>query len=491
MTRAPGILLALLASIMTTEAASATHQNQKMVTVVHLHTALVDGASTPVDLARAARAAGVDALLITDHLLERVSYAPWPIGSVMGVALSRPSILRDGVARHFEALRRAEAAVPGLVIVPGAEVTPYARWSGSLLSRSLTLHGWHRHALITGIDDPGRLARLPVVGNRAGGVYALGSLAYAIPVAILVWAGFRIARPGIREVRLAAFRIRRRRIPWVGLAAGGAALAGLVAGFPFRVERFSPVGSDPGVEPFRVFTRAVRDAGGVMIWAHPEAGSVEEMRGVQVRTEPYPDLVRATEAPIFAALPEGTERLLPAGGIWDQALRDYLTGRRPHPLFALAELDDHRAAGVIDFRLLQTIFLVRERSRDGILEALRAGRFYGRWTPRDARPLDLETWSVTRPARDGRAEAVAISGETLAASGQVLVRYDVSGGGPPVEVRLVRDGTPVWHRRLTPPFSESVWAEVRDATSLRLDVEGPYPYRLIANPIFVVPEAAG
>jgi hypothetical protein len=461
-----------------------------MVAVVHLHTALADGASSPVDLARAARAAGVDALIVTDHLLERVSYAPWPIGNVLGVALSRPSVLRDGIERYHRALREAETAVPGLVIVPGVEATPYARFRGSVLAGDLTLQGWHRHALVVGIDDPRRLARLPATGNRAGGVFGAWSLVFAAPLAVLAWAIARLLRPRVREIRLAAFRLRRRSVSWTALAAAAAAALCLWAGFPYRVERFSPVGPDAGFEPYRHFARAVAGAGGLMIWAHPEASTTETVRGVRVETAPYPDLVAETGAPLFAALPEGTERLLPPGGVWDRALDAYLRGRRPGPLFALAELDEHAAAADIDFRLLQTVFLVREKSRAGILEALRAGRFYGRWTPRGAEPLRLETWSVERPARAGREAAAAASGGTLAASGPVLIRFAVAGGGPPVDLRIVSGGTPVWTTRGAPPLAASVWAVVEEPTSFRIDVEGPYPYRLVGNPIFVVPREA-
>ena len=90
--------------------------------------------------------------MLTDHLLQRVRYAPWPLGNVMGVAVSRPSVLSHGVARYLTALARAEGEAPGTLVLPGVETSPYSRFGGSPLAGSLELQGWHRHLLVLGID---------------------------------------------------------------------------------------------------------------------------------------------------------------------------------------------------------------------------------------------------------------------------------------------------------------------------------------------------
>jgi hypothetical protein len=451
-----------------------------MVAVVHLHTRLVDGASEPGELARAARDAGVDALIVTDHLLERIAYAPWPVGGVLGVPVSRPSVLRHGARRYLEALARAEREAPGLVVLPGVEATPYARFRGSYLAGSLELFGWHRHLLVIGLEDPAALTALPVAGNAAGGGFGLRSLGFLLPALAVAWAARRVARPRYREARLSGFVIRRPRRPVLEILVGGASLLILGAGFPYRLERFSPVGGDPGDAPFEVLVDRVRSLGGVTVWAHPEAQAEKEMLGVRALTLPYPDLIARTGADAFGALPEGVKRLLPPGGLWDDALRDYLLGRRARPPRALAELDEHGDAAVIDFRLLQTVFLVRERSRAGLLESLRAGRFYGRWTPAGKPPLRLAGWGVSG------AGAEAGASETLSAAGPVGVRLRIEGGdGREVTARLVRDGAVIWTRRAAPPFEAQVPDDPPRPGFYRLDVEGAYPYRLISNPVFL------
>jgi hypothetical protein len=457
-----------------------------MVAVIHLHTTFSDGRAAPLDLARAARAGGVDALVVTDHFLERVAYAPWPVGNVLGVAVSRPSVASHGIGRYFAALAEAESRTPGIVLVPGLEVTPYARWSGSLLRGTLELQNWHRHALVIGIDDPAVAARLPVAGNRRGGIYGAWSLLFAVPAAAAGWSAARLLRPAYRERRLRSFRLRQRRVPVIEALVGAASLLVLMAGFPYRVERFSPVGADPGDAPLRRFVDSARDSGGTVIWAHPEAEALKEARGVRLRTFRYAEVVRRTEAPAFAALPEGVVALLPPGGVWDRTLSDFLEGKRRSAPFALAEVDEHRDADEIGFGQLQTVFLVRERSRAGLLEALGSGRLYGRWTPEKKEPLRLTAWSLSAEGPAGGRRPVAIAGESIAARGAVAIRLAVAGGGgDAVTARLIRRGEVIWSARGVPPLDFTIADEATHPTYYRLDVEGPYPHRLIANPIFV------
>jgi hypothetical protein len=468
------------------DAPEAARDLREMVAVIHLHTSLSDGSATPLDLARAARAAGVDALVVTDHFLERVAYAPWPVGNVLGVAASRPSVVSRGIRRYFSSLSEAERLTGGIVLVPGLEVTPYARWTGSFLRGTLELQGWHRHALVIGIEDPALVARLPVAGNRRGGIYGAWSLLFAVPGAALLWSAARLARPAYRERRVGAYRLRQRRLPAIEALVGAAALLILVVGFPYRVERFSPVSADPGDAPLRLFVDSARDSGGVVIWAHPEAEALKESRGIRLRTTRYPEAVRSTEAQAFAALPEGVVHLLPPGGVWDRTLIDFLEKKRRTAPFAVAEVDEHRVAADIDFGQLQTVFLVRDRSRAGLMEALGAGRFYGRWTPERRDPLRLAEWSLAAAEPVGGDRAVAGAGESLVARGEVAIRLVVvGGGGDAVEARLIRRGEVIWSARGVPPLAYTIADRAIPPTYYRLDVQGPYPRRLIANPIFV------
>src|SRR6185295_20181877 len=113
----------------------------------------------------------------------------------------------------------------------------------------------------------------------------------------------------------------------------------------------------------------------------------------------------------------------PPGGLWDQALAAHREGRRRTAPFALAELDEHRAASEIDLRILQTVLWVRERTHAGVVEALRSGRMYARWTPQDRPPLRLVTWEVTAPGGPPVSSGGSLPGGTPRS-----LRVAVSGG---------------------------------------------------------------
>jgi hypothetical protein len=454
--------------------------HQDVVSVIHLHSDRSGGRCSPLEIARAARAAGIDAVFTADHYLASVSYAPWPIGNVLGLSISRPSVMGLGVERYLEDLAHAEREVGGLRLVPGLEVAPYARWIGSVLRGTLQLRGWHRHMLVLGIEEADDLARLPVSGNLAGGVYSAWSLAYLLPAAVLVWSAVRLL-PSLAAGPVAD----RRRLGAGGIAfaflPGMMSLGLLVAGFPYRVERFSPLGPNPGVVPFQHLVDHIHHLGGMTLLAHPEA-RLDRMEAFDVRllTEPHPELVRLTTVDGFAALPAGVESILPPGGVWDAALADFLAGSRPNAPWAMAENDDHGPAAKIDFNLLQTVLWVTDRSHTGLLEALRKGRHYARWTPHGKTPLRLRRWQIES------AGAAAVSGETLRARAPVSIHLQLEGGdGQPVTARLVRSGAVIWSRRATPPLEVAIDDDPSVPSFYRLDVEGAYPYRLISNPIFV------
>jgi len=147
---------------------------EEMVTVIHLHSSPSGGRGDPDSI---------------------------------GFAVSRPSVMGMGTDQYIEELGTVEREAADLLLVPGLEVAPYAHWVGSLLRGDLELRGWHRHLLLLGIEDTATLERLPVSGNRRGGVYDRWSFAYFIPAAILVLSVMGLTRA-----------CRDQRSGWIGPA---------------------------------------------------------------------------------------------------------------------------------------------------------------------------------------------------------------------------------------------------------------------------------
>ena len=152
-------------------------------------------------------------------------------------------------------------------------------------------------------------------------------------------------------------------------------------------------------------------------------------------------------------------------------------------MWALGESAFHDFAGGKAIGPIQTVFLVRERSPRGVLDALRAGRMYALQRTRDA-SLELTEFGVSG------AGTSAVSGETArVAPGtplELTIAVDSPGGGrQDLRVALVRNGVVLGGWLGSTPY-RLVHREVFDGAPLvfRLEVRGQGP-RLVSNPIFV------
>ncbi|MFI1362963.1 CehA/McbA family metallohydrolase [Streptomyces griseochromogenes] len=224
---------------------------------------------------------------------------------------------------------------------------------------------------------------------------------------------------------------------------------------------------------FGHFARRIREAGGLVVPAHPYADCVGcawkfgfgQADAVEVWNGPYtPDDEVALAA-------------------WDARLVASVTENREW-LPAMGNSDAHRDPDVIG--LPQTVVLADDLSRAAIQEGIRAGRSY----LAESRYVSL---AFTASCEDGRRAGI---GERLAVSDDtsVSVRLEVSGA-PRCSVRLVTDqgvlltggplpvsGQGVVEWRTTPAYAAYVRAEVRHETAL-----GPVPGVMAAltNPVFL------
>ncbi|UFQ16275.1 MULTISPECIES: CehA/McbA family metallohydrolase [Streptomyces] len=243
------------------------------------------------------------------------------------------------------------------------------------------------------------------------------------------------------------------------------------------------LGTDPGTfvdwryrardNRFGRYARKIRDAGGLVVPAHPHATCVGcnwkfgfgEADAVEVWNGPY--------------TPDDEVSLAD----WDSMLVASVRGGKPW-IPALGNSDAHRDPDRIGGP--QTVVLADDLTRDAILEGLRRGRSYV------AESKEVE---LSFSAAGGRARHAGI-GERLPVDHDtpVTVRLDVKGA-PGCTVRIITDqgvlhttpplpasgtGTVEW--RTTPSYAAYVRAELRHpAPTPPL----PGPLRAFTNPIFL------
>lgn len=455
--------------------------------VVHLHSDLSTGRYTIEELAEMAEREGIGALLLSENYLNRVEYGLPPFRALTRVRQDSPSV-HDRLGDYLERVSQARAARPGVLLLPGVEVMPHYQWSGSPLTLELLVSNTQKNLLVWGITDRATLAALPVIGNGDGGEYSLQSLLDALPILLLAPGVvlLLVKRRRRQRVGAAVMVVRERR--WIGgLACCAIAVLALVRGWPFTNAAFSAY-ADHGVAPHQAVIDFVERHGGVAVWSFPEARDLgtESVGPVRVTwsTEPYPDdLLRTSRYTAFGAVYEDTTRVERPGGAWDRMLQQYAAGERSRPAWGLGESGFHDSNAGKRLARVQTVFLVRERSEAGVLDAFRQGRLYARHRSSQT-ALALSDFVLS--GGEGR----AVSGETirppLGALLSLSVGVDAEGtAAADLKVVLLKNGEVADAWTGGTPF-RATYRETWDGRPavFRLEARGGAG-RLLSSPIFV------
>ena len=170
---------------------------------------------------------------------------------------------------------------------------------------------------------------------------------------------------------------------------------------------------------------------------------------------------------------------------WDQVLLDYCSGARSRPVWAIAGADFHDEKKGVDLDTFQTIFLVKRKRHEEVLQALKQGRVYAVRKSAVMR-LCLEHFQI----KDQSAGKPAIMGQEMSTTGIPVIagRCCASDGGRhAVTVSVIRGGKPAWSFEGRTPLDfqlldEDPWT---GKSFYRLDVKDQAGGHLLSNPVFV------
>ncbi|RME84850.1 MAG: hypothetical protein D6771_03965, partial [Zetaproteobacteria bacterium] len=309
-----------------------------------------------------------EAIAFTEHDRQAIRFYLAPF-RWLGLSYELPSLATTGVEAFFEDLARARRDHPEMVLLAGVEATPGYRWVWRP-PWHWELHGAERHLIALGAERPEQVRRLPS--------FTLAGVRTAKNFSIAAWAA-------LVALLLAFAAWRRRAWPaWLALVVAAAVAAGFV-----RAKAIA--------DPEEAFIRAARSEGLFVAWAHPgtHSGVRPGPLGVQLITPPYTERVFTKPADGFAALYGDTDTLTEPGGAWDRWMLEWARGARP-PVWAIAAGDFHREgeAGENLGNFPMDLW-VRERSPQGVMDALFHGRAVAWGLPKDrdlaVRTLFLET----------------------------------------------------------------------------------------------------
>jgi len=291
---------------------------------------------------------------------------------------------------------------------------------------------------------------------------------------------------------LGLFMMKRKKIiRYFGVILFVLSLLLLLNNHPFRSSPYSPYKGYQGISPYQLLIDYINSRGGMAFWNHPETQSGQGKLGPIYReTRPFPQvLTESKNYTGFAALYGDRMTVTEPGNIWDKVLREYCSGEREKPVWGISTADFHKEGGAGEkLGNFPTIFLVKNKTKKDILDALKKGRMYACRGDADSPRLVLEEFSVSDPETSQK----AVLGEEISSKGypriNILISATGSEKGDQITARLIRSGNLLKVFTGKTPLKIDYQDESinpGEKIYYRLDVKDKKMRKLVSNPIFV------
>ncbi|HOX27695.1 MAG TPA: hypothetical protein PLQ76_00930 [bacterium] len=476
----------------------------------HVHTNASGGRYTLEEISSLAHDAGLRAVIVTDKADTRWTYGIAPFRGLARVTVERKSIKLTEYAEYRARFEKVGRERPDVLLIPGAEVSPFYRWEGRLADGKLRMLEWDRDMLVVGLKKDSDWKHLPIIGNEGAGKFGFsGSFHLFICAALCAGAFVVFAKKRKKSFKVGLWRKQKFSYdvhPYRPLSVVLFLLAVTLASlwYPFKRFPFDPYGHKYGLAPYQRMIDYVNDRGGISAWGHPHAdmnrkfegrnflpGPLAGIPGLPSHLEifadgaPYFDAVEGTEG--FTAAPCPTESCSGEGcpcREWDGMLSEFTAGKRKSPPWNVGEIDFYGILpGKIDDFI--TVFFAKSNTEDAILDSFKHGRMY---SVRNDRGYTLRLKEFNVRSGDGIAE----SGETIkTSSGGTTVRAVVGSipEGMRVKAVLYRNGEIVGRYAGRSPLSiryEDANPKKAGMSYYRLEARAAWRVLLISNPIFVI-----
>lgn len=410
--------------------------NQEASVVLHVHSAVSSGNPGLQEIARIAKQKKIDAVMMTDLLCERYSYGLAPFQNILKKTVSRKSVWDKGVPAYLSEIQNTDKTVPGVLMMEGVVATPFYYWTGNIWPGPLMLNDRGKDFLVFGLHSASEYENIPVLQSGKS--------------------------------------------------------------------RFDAYHGSKGMAPYQDVIDYVRKKNGFIVWSHPSAE--ERMviklpfnREVVLVSKEYSREVKETEgydavgvysvelAQVIGA-PEDRSSASP-GGVWDEVLSQYVSGRRKEPVWAVGECDYNGFAKEnTELAAILNQVIVPEKTKENIFESLRKGKNYIIIKDRmGAQAMVLNEFSVSDPLTSQSASM----GETVIVSAVPKIRFQISfsdQSNTPYHILLIRNGKMIEMEDLSGSgVFEYTDTELPqgDSAYYRIIAYSDGSARLLTNPIFV------
>lgn len=137
--------------------------------IIHVHSHISSGSYSIKTLSAMAQKKDISVMIITDHFLLRWEYGLFPLRNVIKRVVRKKDICSYDIKSYLEEVRSVNKLYPNMVIIAGAEVSPFYYWTGSFFRGNLTLNDWQRQFLVMGLDKVEDYKGFPLVSNGKSG----------------------------------------------------------------------------------------------------------------------------------------------------------------------------------------------------------------------------------------------------------------------------------------------------------------------------------
>jgi hypothetical protein len=432
------------------------------------------GCSTLRDVAEMARGKGIDTIIFGDQARDSLEYGIVPLERIIRKRNENTSILTIGAPAYIAEINDNDKQLEEIILISGSEVAPFYYWTGSVFNGNLIANNPEKHLFIAGFDEPEIYEQLPILDSNFSKRYLANYQSYFFGC-LIFFLLFLVAF-------LKGYKKKLSRV-----------IAGLMFllalnNMPFKTSPFSQYKGDLGTEPYQELINYVTSNGGLVFWNHMEALNEIKQKGrVSYKTEPYPeDLVLTAGYTGFQSVADFPVMQIEPGNEWDNVLNDYLQGKRKKPVWGYGGnnyLCENEGAKLGEIR---TIFLVRQKSRDDILEAMASGRMYAVRQTADER-ISLDNFTLS----DSKSGQQVTMGEELTSNDFPELKIKIrmtSGTEKTVRLSVIRNGAEVKQETVSLPY-ELNWRDVNlnkndGPLFYRVKVEADSKNYLVSNPIF-------
>jgi len=432
------------------------------------------GCSTLRDVAEMARAKGIDTVIFGDQARDSLEYGVAPLERIIRKRNENASILTMGAPAYIAEVNDNDKQFEETILISGSEVAPFYYWTGGVLNGNLIANNPDKHLFIVGFDKPEIYEQLPILDSNFSKRYLTHYQNYFFGYLIFFLLSLIVFLKGYKK------KLTR-------VLAGVMFLLAL-NNMPFKSSPFSQYSGDLGTEPYQELIDYVTSNGGLVFWNHMEAPNKIKQKGrVSYKTEPYPeDLLLTSGYTGFQSVADFPVMQIEPGNEWDNVLNEYLEGTRKKPVWGYGGNNYLCENGGAKLGEIRTILLVRQKSRDDILEAMASGRMYAVRQTGDER-ISLDNFTLS----DITSGQQATMGEELISKDFPELKIKVrmtSGTEKTVRLSVIRNGTEVKQEKVSLPY-ELTWRDVNlnknnGPLFYRLKVEADSKNYLVSNPIF-------